>query len=81
MLMILISFLLSASLQGRNVVGRNSTIEPGGYFKDIFPMALLKFIKFLLVIPNFREEIIANCWGEPWKFSKKMTSELKLCPF
>lgn len=63
MLIVLISTPFFASLQERNFVGLNSAVEPGSYFKEICFIASLKFIKFLLIIPYFREEMICQLLG------------------
>lgn len=60
-------FLSLLCLQGRHFIGTTSTIEPGVLFfffpKEIFSIASLKFIKFLLIVSNFRKEIVCQLLG------------------
>lgn len=70
-----------ASLLGRHLTGHNSTAEPGDCFLEIFSLASLKFIKFLIIVSNFREEIICQLLGGSMEILQKDDISAKIMSF
>lgn len=81
MLILLISIAFFASVLGRHFTGHNSTAEARDYFLEILSIASLNFIKFLLIILNFREEIICQPLGWSMEILQKDDISAKIMFF